>query len=41
MRNEVDQQSALSALEWEPLKAQRGKAKAIIVPVPVPIIVSV
>ena len=30
MHNEVDQQSALSALRWEPLKAQRGKAKAKI-----------
>ena len=30
MGNEVDQQSALSELGWEPFKAQRGKAKAKI-----------
>ena len=28
MRNDIDQQSALTALGWEPVKAQRRKAKA-------------
>ena len=30
MPNEVDQQTALDALGWEPLKEQRKKAKAKI-----------